>query len=164
MTRKLFLLAGTFLSLSVLLAFTYKAADFSGTWNLDESASELGQFGTRGAASKITVTQAESTMKLAKTSQGFDGNTVENTETYTVGKESENAGIFNSKKFGTMNWDGDQAFKIVFTIKMEFQGQSMELTGNEKWELSADGKTLTLSVNMTTPQGEINTKAVYKKG
>lgn len=164
MTRKLFLLAGAFLSLSVLFSFSYKAANFSGTWNLDESASELGQFGARAAASKIVIEQSADAFKMVRSVNGFDGSSADVTENYTVGKQAENAGMMNSKKVGTLSWDGEQSFKIDFDLKMEFQGNSFEMKGNEKWEISTDGKTLTLSNHLSTPQGDFDTKAVYKKG
>lgn len=163
MTRKLFLFATAFMSLTLLFSFSYKAANFSGTWTLDESASELGQFGARGAYSKIVIDQSAEAFKMTLSGTSFDGSAYETTETHAVGKESQNTGIMNSKKVSTLNWDGDQRFKVDIKLVLEFQGQSMELTGNEKWEISADGKILTLSSTITTPQGEISTKAVYKK-
>ena len=69
----------------------------------------------------------------------------------------------NSKKVSTLNWDGDQRLKVDIKLTLEIQGQSFEMTGNEKWEISADGKTLTLSTHISTPQGDFDTKAVYKK-
>lgn len=95
---------------------------------------------------------------------GFDGSNYEITETHLVGKESQNTGLMNSKKISTLNWDGEQRFKIDVKLMLEFQGQSLELTGNEKWEISNDGKTLTQYSSINTPQGEMSTKAVYKKG
>jgi hypothetical protein len=164
MTRKLFLFTSAFMSLTILFSFSYKAANFSGTWNLDESASELGQFGARAAASKIVVEQSAEGFKLIRSNTGFDGSTADVTENYTVGKATENTGMMNSKKTGTLAWDGEQSFKIDFDLRMEFQGNSFELKGSEKWEISADGKTLTLNTHLTTPQGDLDTKAVYKKG
>ena len=164
MTRKFFLYATAFLSLSLLFAFSYKAANFSGTWNLDESASELGQFGARGAYSKVVIEQSDEAIKMTVSGSGFDGSNYEITETHLVGKESQNTGIMNSKKISTLNWDGEQSFKIDVKLMLEFQGQSLELTGNEKWEISNDGKTLTQYSSVNTPQGEMSTKAVYKKG
>ena len=163
MTRKFFLSAMALLSLSLLLSFSYKAADFNGTWTLDESASELGQFGTRAASSKIVIEQSAESFKMIRSNTGFDGTNADITENYLIGKESENTGLMNSKKTGKLAWDGEQAFKIDFALKMEFQGQSFELTGNEKWELAADGKSMTLFTRLTTPQGDMETKAVYKK-
>ncbi len=109
MTRKLFLFATAFMSLTVLFSFSYKAANFSGTWTLDESASELGQFGARAAASKIVVEQSADGFKMVRSNTGFDGSTADVTENYTVGKSSENVGMMNSKKVGTLTWDGDQS-------------------------------------------------------
>jgi len=164
MTRKLFLFATAVMSLSLLFSFSYKAANFSGTWTLDESASELGQFGARGAYSKIVIDQSEEAIKMTLSGAGFDGSNYEITETHAIGKESQNTGIMNSKKTSTLNWDGDLRFKVEMKLSLDFQGQSIDLTGNEKWELSADGKMLTLYSTINTPQGEMSTKAVYKKG
>lgn len=164
MTRKFFLYATAFLSLSLLFSFSYKAANFSGTWNLDESASELGQFGVRAASLKIVIEQSEEAFKMIRSNTGFDGSTADVIENYTIGKDTENTGLMNSKKIGKLSWDGEQIFKVDFTLSMEFQGQSFEMKGNEKWEISADGKTLTLKTSLSTPQGDLETKAVYKKG
>lgn len=164
MTRKLFLFATAIMSLSLLFSFSYKAANFSGTWNLDESASELGQFGARAASSKIVIEQSAEAFKMVRSNTGFDGSAADVTENYTVGKDTENTGLMNSKKTGKLSWEGEQGFKVEFTLSMEFQGQSFEMKGNEKWEISTDGKTMTLKTNLSTPQGDFETKAVYKKG
>jgi len=163
MNRKLFLFTAALLSITLLFSFTYKAANFSGTWTLDESASELGQFGARGAYSKIVIDQSAESIKMTLSGAGFDGSNYEIVETHAVGKESQNTGIMNSKKTSTLSWDGDQRFKVDIKLSLEFNGQSLDLTGVEKWEISADGKTLTLNSTITTPQGEMSTKAVYRK-
>lgn len=163
MNRKIFLFAVALMSLTTLFSFSYKAANFAGTWTLDESASELGQFGARGAYSKIVIEQSAESIKMVVSGTSFDGSTYETTENHAVGKESQNTGIMNSKKVSTLNWDGEQRFKVDIKLTLEFQGQSFDMTGNEKWEISADGKTLTLLTHISTPQGDIDTKAVYKK-
>lgn len=164
MNRKLFLFTAALMSVTLLFSFAYKAANFSGTWTLDESASELGQFGARGAYSKIVIDQSAESFKMTYTGTGFDGSAFETVETHAIGKESQNTGIMNSKKSSTLTWDGEQRFKVDIKLSLEFQGQSLDLTGIEKWEISADGKTMTLSSTITTPQGEMSTKAFYRKG
>lgn len=152
-------------TISIFSAFSFKAANFSGTWKLNEGKSELGQFGTRGAATKIVIEQTAEAFKLVRTTNGFDGNAMDVTENHVIGKESENEGFANSKKISTLNWEtGEQSFKIIFLLKLDFQGQSMELKGNEKWEISTDGNTITINSTIATPQGDFSTKAVYDKG
>jgi hypothetical protein len=166
MTRKFFLYATAFLSLSLLFSFSYKAANFSGTWNLDESASELGQFGARGAYKKIIIDQSNEAIKMILSRYGFDGNVYQITETYFVGKESRNKGVRDIEKVSILNWEGDQRFKIDSKTRGELSGQSYVFTVNEKWEISIDRKTLTIySISNSPYQEEVTShKAVYRKG
>lgn len=164
MTRKIFLLTIAFISFSVLLAFSDKVANFSGTWYLDESASELGGFRTRGASTKIVIYQSNEAFKIILSTIGFDGNEEKITETHFVGKESQNTFVGNNKKVSTLNWLGDRRFQIDYKLIFEANGQNMVVRCNQKWEISADGKTLTLYSQISTPQEEISSKAVYRKG
>lgn len=163
--RRIPILLAAITTISFFSAFSFKAANFSGTWKLNEGKSELGQFGTRGAATKIVIEQTAETFKFVRTTNGFDGNAMDVTENLIIGKESENPGFANSKKISTLSWEaGEQSFKINFLLKLDFQGQAMELNGNEKWEISTDGNTLTISSTISTPQGDFSTKSVYDKG
>lgn len=153
-------------TITLFSAFSFKAANFSGTWKLNEGKSELGQFGTRGAAIKIVIKQTAETFKFVRTTtNGFDGNAMDITENIIIGKESENIGFANGMKISTLTWEaGEQSFKVNFLLKLDFQGQAMELKGNEKWEISTDGNTLTINSTISTPQGDFSTKSVYDKG
>ncbi len=139
--------------------------NFTGTWILNEGKSELGQFGARGAASKIVVDQKTNDVTISRASTGFQGEALNSTETLTAdGKSSESAVFGTGKKKSTLQWAADgQSFTVGFSITMDFGGQSTEFTGKENWSLGADGKTLILQNNITTPQGEIVTKALYDK-
>ncbi len=139
--------------------------DFTGTWKLNEGKSDLGQFGARGVATKIIAEQKADAVTLTKTSASFDGSEATNSETLLFsGKESESTVFGSSKKKSTLKWSADgNSMVITYTIAFERNGQSFDLKGTESWTMGADGKTLTLSANITTPQGEITTKAVYEK-
>ncbi|MES2374895.1 MAG: hypothetical protein V4557_20120 [Bacteroidota bacterium] len=159
-----------FLSLlfvSVLLfSFTKPVyqTNFSGTWTLNEGKSELGQFGARGAISKIVIDQKTDGISVVKTTTGRDGNAVETSETLVEGKESETPFFGAGKKKSVLKWAADgNTFNVNATIAMDFNGQSIEMKGLETWSLSADGKTLTLQNNITTAQGEFATKSVFDK-
>jgi hypothetical protein len=152
----------------VLLSFSLPAkyqTNFSGTWTLNEGKSELGQFGGRGIASKIVIDQKTDDVSVSRTSTGFQGETLNSTETLTAdGKTSESTVFATAKKKSVMKWASDgQSFSVTFSIAMDFGGQATEFNGKENWSLGADGKTLILQNNITTPQGEISTKAVYDK-
>jgi len=144
-------------------------AKFEGNWKLNESKSELGDFGGRFAAKKIKVEQKSDAITIAKTTPGFnDGADVTRTETLTFdGKatESTNTGGFGtSKRKATIKWSADEkSFVIAYTLAFEGQDGPIEITGTETWTLSADGKNLTSDTHSTSPQGEFTVKAVYDK-
>lgn len=140
-------------------------ANFSGTWTLNEGKSELGQFGARGAASKIVVDQKTDDVTVIRNSIGFQGEALSTTETLTAdGKSSETTFFGSAKKKSTMKWAADgQSFTVTFSISMDRGGQPFDLTGTETWWLGSDGKTLTLQNALTTPQGDISMKALYDK-
>jgi hypothetical protein len=159
-----------FLSLVVvaaaLFSFRVAPANFSGTWKLNEGKSDLGQFGARGAASKIVIDQkTDGAVTVTTTSTNFQGEEVVNTDNLTDGKEVEGAGGFpGSKKKSTLKWAADgQSFTINSVISGEFNGQTFEVKINQAWTLSADGKTLTMANSISSAQGDFNNKAVYDK-
>ena len=139
-------------------------ANFSGTWVLNEGKSELGQMG-RAAPSKIVIDQKTEGISFTKTQTGMDGAANTTTEVMSEGKESETT-VYNGngKKKSTLNWAGDgNTFSVKSNIAVSFNGQSFEITSNESWSLSADGKTLTLANAISTPQGDVSVKCVYDK-
>lgn len=159
-----------FLSLVVVAAalFSFRMAqtNYSGTWKLNEGKSELGQFGARGAASKLVVDQkADGALSITTTSTNFQGEEVVATDNLTDGKEVEGPGGFpGSKKKSTLKWAGDgQSFNLTNIISGEFNGNSFEVSVKQAWTLSADGKTLTVANSVSSPQGEFSSKAVYDK-
>jgi hypothetical protein len=139
--------------------------DFSGTWKLNESKSELGQFGGRGVPSKIVIDQKTDQISLTKTATSFQGEEATATEALSFdGKESESLLFGTAKKKSTLKWSADgQSMLVSSNIAFEMQGQTIAISGTETWSLGTDGKTLTVSSTITTPQGEISTKAVYDK-
>jgi hypothetical protein len=160
-----------FFSLLVISAFLFSftkpvyQANFSGSWTLNEGKSDLGQFGARGVSSKIVVDQKADGVTTTRSSTNFQGEAVTTTETLTNdGKESESTVFGAAKKKSTLKWAADgQTLTISYSIALDRGGQTMELKGSETWSLGADGKTLTMQTALSTPQGDISTKAVYDK-
>ncbi|MEO8173024.1 MAG: hypothetical protein ABI581_08070 [Sediminibacterium sp.] len=157
-----------FLSLlfvSVLLfSFTKPVyqANFSGTWNLNTGKSDLGQFGGRGVATKIVVDQKADGVTTTKTTPGFNGgDPTDVTETLTNdGKETETTMFGTAKRKSTLKWAADgNTFGVAYSVAF---GQG-EFKGNENWVLNADGKEMTITTLISSPQGEITLKAVYDK-
>lgn len=154
------------LAAAFLLAFTSKAnrANFSGEWKLNESKSDLGQFG-RFATRIVKADQKDDAITISKTSPSFNGEEMTITETLSYdGKETETTIFGNSKKKSTAKWSDDgKVLTVNYTLLLDFNGQTNEIKGTEAWALSGDAKTLTLQINSSSPQGEFSSKAVYDK-
>ncbi len=157
------------LFLSVWL-FSFRPApvfqtDFSGTWKLNESKSELGQFGARGVPSKMVIDQKTDVISFTRTAMNFQGEEATATEAMSFdGKESESLVFGTSKKKSTLKWATDSKDMVITSnIAFEMQGQSINISSVETWNLSADGKMITISSRINTPQGEIVIKSAFEK-
>lgn len=154
------------LALVVLFAFTIypEKTDFSGTWQLNESKSDLGQFASF-ATRTIKADQKADAIAISRTAPSFDGGENTATETLTFdGKEAESTLFGSSKKVATIKWaDDGKSFTINFKLHLDFNGQTNEVTGTEVWKLSDDGKMLTTENNSSSSFGDLATKAVYEK-
>lgn len=161
-------------SLTAILAFamivgiaataTAQRADFSGDWKLDESKSELGDFGGMAARS-IKTEQKEDAVKVTKTSPGFNGgDPITTTVILTFdGKVVEFEGFGGSKRKSTAKWSEDgKTLTVSNTIHFERDGESFEFKSTENWTITTDGL-LSIATNSTSPRGESSTKAIYKK-
>jgi hypothetical protein len=161
-TRKLF---AVILASTAFFAFRPAPTNFSGTWALNEGKSEFGQFGSRGAPSKIVVDQKVDAIAIDRTGSNFQGETVTSTESLGFdGKEVESTFLGSAKKKSSMKWAADQqSFTVGYNILFGQGDRTFELKGTETWTLSADGKTLTVANTGSTPQGEFSTKMAFDK-
>lgn len=169
-------LAGTLVVVG-LLAATAQAQDkpnFSGTWKLDPSQSQMGggmggRAGGGGArpaggmaAQEVTITQEGNILRLTMMVMGEP-----RTLTYGIGGgPSTNAatmGRMGGESVTTTTWDGNTLVTAGTTNVTTPQG-AMSIQMREVRTLSADGKTMTVETTRTTPRGENTTKLVYTKG
>jgi len=163
-----------------------KAPNFSGHWELDTSKSKLDER-ARVQAMGLDVTQTAADIKVAtKTTRaprpegatpggqgggggmgrggGFGGG--DNTMTYTLdGKETSidtpgPNGPIPVKLKGKI--DGG---KLSLSRSSTFTGPNGEITTSRKetWSLSADGTTLTVEQEQTTPRGTSSSTLVFAK-
>lgn len=139
-------------------------AKFSGEWKLDAAKSELGEFGGR-AATAIKIDQKDADITISRTSPGFNGGDPMTT-TLTLpysGATVESEGWGGSKRKTTAKWSEDgQTLTITNNIHFDRDGQAFDVKSTENWTLNKEGL-LSIATNATTPQGEMNTKAVYTK-
>ncbi|HKM92201.1 MAG TPA: hypothetical protein VJY41_00975 [Prolixibacteraceae bacterium] len=138
--------------------------NFSGTFKFNEGKSNAGE-GRMRAASQIVVTQTANTLNTVSKSTGFNGEERVQNSKYTLdGKECENEGFMNNVSKSVATWSADgKTLTIRTAMTFERNGQKMEIKSSEAWSLSEDGSTLTLNVNRTTPNGDMQQKLVYDK-
>jgi hypothetical protein len=152
MTRKLFLT----LALAALALPAMAKPNFSGTWKLDAEKSD---FGPQPPPTKMTRTikHEDPTLTYSTTQEGPQGEMTSEVKFTTDGKEATNQMMGMDVK-GNASWEGD-----LLKIKQKLDLGGTEVSIDETWELSADGKVLTAKLAVKTPQGDLDMKVVMNK-
>jgi hypothetical protein len=136
--------------------------DFSGTWKINMIKSDAAPQGRGGQQMDmsnlmLTVTQTAEALTIVQTGMGQ-----ERTTTYYLdGRESTNrAGRGDMKS--TSKWDGA---KLLTEGSSTFEGPNGQVTMTMKdvRELSADGKTMTVTTTTDSPMGQRTRKTVFDK-
>ena len=154
--KKSLLFASIFL---LYLTLSISHPNFSGEWKLNESKSELGDFGRRLAVTKIKIVQYKDSIKFIKTHP--NGEISNETLSYD-GKESvrpvtQGAG----KRTSTAKWSEDGlSFIVNFVINNYGVGQ--KTTGIQTLTLKG-GKLYIETSYSSSQQGDFIVKAVYDK-
>jgi hypothetical protein len=139
----------------------FAQVNFSGTWALNESESNIGEF-RFGAIPEMVVEQQGNTITIERTRSGRDGQRMTTSETLTMdGKENVNKGE-NRSSTSTVTWSGDKTtMTIKSSIEMNFQGNSFNSTSTENWKL--DGAVLTIQSTTSSQRGDRSMTLVYDK-
>jgi hypothetical protein len=148
-----------FLTIALLAASAAFAAtpDLSGSWKLNASKSEFGQF---PAPSSMTqkVTHAEPKLTVAM-KMSSDMGDLDLTSNYTTdGKECTNQGFGGSEAKSVVKWDGDA---LLMETKGTFGDNAY--TMKDKWTLSEDGKVLTIVRHFSSGMGDLDQKLILEK-
>ena len=172
MTMKRLLMMCVSLCVSVLVASAMSAApsDFSGTWELDKSKSEMAQGGQQGSPDSVTwkITQAKDTVTI-ETKQVMGGQErPPQTLTYKLDGSETTAEV--PGRGGQMQkvslkakWQGDgKILELTRVRNMNIQGQDITVTNTEHLELEG-GKVLKVHSIAETPQGKRESKLVFNK-
>ena len=167
--------------LAAIAVQAQKAADFSGKWTLDVPKSKLGERNSIESQT-MTVTQTAADIKIETATKraappaggpggggggrGFGGGDMPATYTLDgteVKSEVDGPGGAKIPVSMTGKFEGG---KLVLTRSSTFNGPNGEVktTGKETWELSADGKTLTVNTERTSFRGTDSTTKVFTKG
>jgi hypothetical protein len=160
MKVRLFLAASAILLALTLSPSAQGAPNFTGTWALDAAKSDFGPMPPPESVVMV-VDHKEPSLKVTITQKTQMGEAT-NSSTYTTdGKDNVNkmrspAGEQDVKS--TTKWNG----KMLATSRtIEAQGMSIGI--DETWDLSADGKVLTIDRTLKTPQGDFSTKMAMNK-
>jgi len=182
--KRFFFLAAMFAAFSIV-GFAQKPTDFSGTWSLDVAKSQLPE---RMHVEALTMTVAQTDKELKVTTEtkrqappadaaaagpngpgggrmrGFGGS--DGTVSYSLdGKETVVEidgpnGKIPIKYKGTV-----EAGKANLSSLRSFNGPmgDVTITTKDAWSLSADGKTLTVVREQTSPRGTTASTMVFAK-
>jgi hypothetical protein len=147
------------------LVFAQGRPDFSGTWVLDASKSDVG----RGSPAGRQMPMRTVTLVLKQTS---DTLTIQR----TVGEQKETAlykldGSVSTNKLpsgnesqSTAKWVGATlAIKTTAEISDPESGAKIKADMTDVRSLSADGQVMTVLVTRQTPRGEVKQTLVYNK-
>ena len=123
------------------IAFAGPTPNFSGTWVLNTARGKnLGMVAAIQETATITQTPAKLTLDIAST---FQGDTTKRQVSYDLaGKPVQNEGPMGDKAETVAKWD---AGKLVVTWTAEGAVAGTESVRTETRELSADGKTMTVT-------------------
>jgi hypothetical protein len=140
--------------------FAQSKPNFTGEWKLNKAKSDLGEMADR-IPDSIVVKIDHKDPELI-TSQPGRGGAAQQSKLTTDGKETtETAESPNGevKSSVVAKWEGNE---LAVNIKREMAGHSM--TQDDRWALSEDGKTLTISRKLVSPTGgALQMKQVFEK-
>jgi hypothetical protein len=160
-----FVVAAAFTCIVSAAAALYANADLSGEWTLNNSKSELGEWGERIAPKKLTISGDASAISVSRTVMSPEGAESPLTEKMTFdGKQTESVMFGNTKKKASAKWSDDgKTMNVDAVILLDNNGEQVEIKVKEAWSLGADGKTLLLNSTSNSQWGESTMKLVYDK-
>lgn len=167
-----------FTLLGLAISASAQTADFSGTWTLDVSKSKLGDRNMI-AEQTLTVVQTAKDITVTPVTKrnpppdgmgggqgrgGMGGGDVRST--YTLdGKEVASEVDGPMGKMPVKMMAKLEGGKLMLSNARTFNTPNgeMTMTTKETWELSGDGKTLTIVTERNTPRGTDTTTRVFAK-
>ncbi len=176
MSIRIGLTTGFCLVLMVLAAAAQdKTPNFGGDWKLDTAKSDLGER-TRIVSMTMKVTQTEAELIFERTvkreerdgagmgggmGRGMGGG---GKQTFDLsGKETSATGEMGGSAKLKAKTEKEGRLKLITMRSFETQMGSMLVKTVESWQLSEDGKTLTINSDTETPRGNRSAKMVFVK-
>ncbi len=172
-------LAAIFSLFLLAMSASAQTPSFSGTWTLDVSKSKLGDRNMI-AEQTLTVVQTAKDITITPVTKrtappegaggggggrgGMGGGDM--ASTFTLDGKGKDVTMDTPRGPSTATLSGkSDGGKLILTTSRSFDGPNgpMTMSSKETWELSADGKTLTINTERTTPRGTDSTTKVFTK-
>jgi hypothetical protein len=151
------LLRRSLILLSFLALPLAAAPNFTGAWRLNPSKSAYGKVPAPSTMVR-TILQDGNSLSMTTLQKGQQGEVTTDLKYTLDGKPSTNTTATGESK-SIARWD---AGHIVIETTRTVQGADLKQV--ETWDLSTDGKTLTIETHLTLPQqGEFVVKQVFDK-
>lgn len=166
MKRKFMVLGVACLVFALGLVAASAKANFSGTWTLDKTKSEGLPAALKDQVMTVTQTDDKLVIESKLTTEKGEQN---QTDTYTLdGKPADftakGPGGMEGKGKRTAKWTADgNGIDVSEEILFDTPQGSATVNITRKWTLSADGKTLTIDMNVSSPMGSQQIKRVLVK-
>src|SRR2546423_13231118 len=140
--------------------------NFSGMWELDAKKSE----GVPGDMRQVMTVRQEGDRLDLEVKMTTDQSDRTLTDSYLVsGQETEftpalagGGGTAKGKRVATWSTDGS-GFDVTEYATMKSDEGTDEIKGKRTWRISADGKTLTIEMDLAGSRGPIKSKRVFNK-
>jgi hypothetical protein len=168
MKRMITFLACLLLTLSTPAAPSLAQAkpNLSGSWTLDLARSNFGRLGNaqfKNARMSLKISHREPELKITRNANLGGQSRNHNLSYFTDGRGESNPNILSNETMRSKTrWEGARLISRS-SSSMSFNGQSVNLEAIEKRELSADGKTLTITHTISSPRGVDVVKLVFAK-
>lgn len=150
-------LLSTFVAIS-LAGFTPAMAkpNFTGEWKMVASKSDFGAMDAPASATR-KIDHQEPNIHMVATQKGSRGELTQDFKYATDGKEYVNTSRLGEAR-SVLKWDGET---LVVTTKRTVMGHDIMVS--DRWSLSADGKTMTVTGKISGGMGENEYKVTLEK-
>jgi hypothetical protein len=130
--------------------------NLTGTWKMNPARSD---YGPLPAPEKLTqkMEHQDPSLKITTVQGGRSGDLTSETVYSTDGRETVNK-VMGAEARSTARWTGR-----VLHVETRLQVQGHEIQFSDRWDLSADGRSLTVARHIRSPQGEMDIKFVLEK-
>jgi hypothetical protein len=158
------------INLAVALVSAGGKVNFSGTWTLDKSKTDVSQFIGVGediekaqmASMMMVVEQQGSSLRVTRILK-TQGDERKEIHTYNIdGNETTNTGFRGETVVARAFWEGDKLV-VVSTRTKRVLTKDISTESRGVWSLSPDGKTLTIAAQINGSRGEQRVRAVFDK-